>query len=155
MAAAGRGGAVSGGGIVGPDGAPLRLPSTDSKGRPLAGREVERDLIAGVVYGMAFIALDGGRVGVCNLEPDDCWVEETKIEATGELSQTLHLRVKPDMHFLGEPWEGIPGVAADIVAKRQEWLDAVAQDRAEAEAQDAAAVAAAEAALAALGDTDQ
>lgn len=54
----------------------------DTSGRPLATTEVQRDFIQGVEWGMAFLMMQGDIVGLCHLEPDDCWV--TDVQSTSD-----------------------------------------------------------------------
>ena len=123
----------------------------DGKGRPLGTTEVERNYIEGVVGGIAFLLLEGGKVGVCQLAPDDCWVTDMAVRDAetgepGELLQTLMLRVKPGWHQFAEPWDGIPGTAlawltglrSELEAARLAQMgdaDAILRRQREAEAQ--------------------
>lgn len=120
----------------------------DASGRPLGFTEVERDLIVGVEWGMAFIMLKGDIVGLCHLDPDDCWVTDVRVgtDPNAPLMQTLNLRVKPEAHQFLNNWDGVPGTALEVLRQRKAHAAHLAEQAAAAEQAVAEAQAAVDAA---------
>lgn len=91
-------------------------------GRPLGTTQVQWRKVPGVVYGLAFLMLDTGMVGLCHLEPRDCDLARVQVGPDTDPVEFLRLRVPPPQQQFAAPWAGAPGTLVDIMRGRARWM---------------------------------
>lgn len=113
---------MSNGGILGPDGREVGQNTgglIGPDGRPIGAQPDTAGEMNGLRWGVAFLILDGGYIGVHPLEPDDVKIIDVPMGdgLPPQMWVTMRGRPLPDgNHRFVEGWGEMPGMAAGMLA---------------------------------------
>lgn len=106
--------------VLGPDGQPI---GTQPDEPPLGEIVVGQSEVQGLMWGVSFLMMGNGMIGMCLLDPADVTLLDVEVGAEGGTVQWLAMRGRPSgedgSHAMyGPNWEALPSLAAKVLAEK-------------------------------------